>query len=1141
MDRLPSDHDVRARATTDLATTMLVEAGAGTGKTRILVDRFVTCVVVGTDVRAIAAITFTEKAAGELRQRIRLRLEESLREPVTADAEVRARFESALEFLDDAPIGTIHSFAARLLRELPVEARVDPGFEQLDALAGTLLVERFWEEWLAGVMDVDAGTGARLQEVLVAGVALDAVKALALRRFGERYDVVAVAPEPRPDLDPLIAEMEGRAAELAQFCAAACLHQSDAGFAQAIAASDVVATLRERAAGGDIHALAAALAAVPTDRAPGGNKKNWRAGGKETMVELYERVRAAADAASAAYGHYVATLALAVAQEFATAAAIAQTALGKLDFVDLLGKARDLLRDDRAARRHFQQAFSFILVDEFQDTDPLQAELVFFLAEREPRAGDWSEVELAPGKLFIVGDPKQSIYRFRRADIGMYDRVRGAIERQGGAVLAIAQNFRTVPAVVDWVNRAFAAVIGEDSAIERQPEYVALDAYRHDLVAGSTVTMLCDAQVGDRVRADEARRREGEAIAALLQEHVGGAGDPWLVRGDDAPRPADWGDVAILLRAFTGLDAYERALREAGVPFRVEGGRTYFARSEVADCLLALRAVDDAADPVAVYGALHSTLFGFSDDDLYLFAARGGRFDYLAAQPEGPAEIITALGVLRDLHQQRALRAVHATVTDLLARTHALEFQAAWGDGAEQAIANLDKLVERARAFAGIEGQGLHDFVNWADQAAVGGDEAESIVAEGAAAVRIMTIHSSKGLEFPVVLLAGGVHGSQGLGSEPIVDRAARRLECSLPASVPGPAAARSKRPRLNTRGYAAALAVETAMDASERRRLLYVAATRACDHLVIGVFGRVEATSLLAPLGERLPGPEVAAGEHLGAIVRRAAESAAPGRPRGREPSFDVGAARRARLEWAAARAAALARAARPARLAAPSDLELETLLADEDEAVAGGRARGRSLGSAVHLVMQRVSLTDETGLRELALAAAEECGVGELGDRVAELAHTCWSAAPVRAAAMTRSWRELPVIFSADGVIVQGFVDLVYECEGELVVVDYKTDVGVTAALLQERYELQVGSYALVLESACGMPVREGVLVGAGIGGPASNGAACVRVRVDDALRRRVLARIGEVATARGVAALAHRCEVSSTSDVQVTIEGA
>ena len=327
----------------------------------------------------------------------------------------------------------------------------------------------------------------------------------------------------------------------------------------------------------------------------------------------------------------------------------------------------------------------------------------------------------------------------------------------------------------------------------------------------------------------------------------------------------------------------------AGVPYRVDGGKAYFARREVADALLCLRAADDAADGPALYGALHSSFFGFSDDDLFLFWAAGGRFDLFAAeQPPGYDAIVAALGTLRALHERRVAWEPHEMAAALVRRAHGAEFLAATGAGAPQAIANLEKLVERARAFSAAGGGGLGAFLSWAAEAGDAAGEGESQVDDEGDVVHLLTIHKAKGLEYPIVVLVGGASGGGWKGGgEPIVDRAGRRLAVKLKAELPG-AAARDLEPR----AYTDLNELEKKMSASESRRLLYVAATRARDRLVVSCFGKLTtakgepASVLLGAIAGALPAPSICGAgrgaEEGGVLVLRADGAAGARRARG-------------------------------------------------------------------------------------------------------------------------------------------------------------------------------------------------------------------------------------------------------------------
>ncbi len=1143
----------RDDAMRDLTRTYLLEAGAGTGKTKVLVGRYVSCVLdpeLGAgDVRTVAAITFTEKAAGELRQRVREELEKL--EVAAAGRPQAIGIRAALDALDDAPIGTIHGFAGRLLREFPVEARVDPAFEQLDALGSDLERAQLWQEWVTGLAaggdDGDEQVRHWVRRLLRAGVRLDDLRKLAIGKgglFGERYDVDPVAAPPgEPDLTETMDALSRAVQGLRGFCDVACGDPDDGGLLGSLDLCEACERVLTDAPA-DIDELMAQVYAISfkaTLGGLGGRKDNWSDahGGKDALWGRYHAATSELTGLRDRYATYIEQLALAVADRFTRWADQKQAELGLLDFSDLLGRMRDLVRDDLEARRLLQRRFRYLLVDEFQDTDPLQAEIVFYLCEAEPEARDWRAVVLTPGKLFVVGDPKQSIYRFRRADIAMYDEVKDLVRGQpagAGRVIAIEQNFRTTPQVVGWVNDVVGAVFVEEKG--RQPGYQRVSPYRRG-GDGSRVTVLLGPPYGGPAgSAETARRDEAGAVAALLVDMQGAGAARWPVHegerpgAPETPRSPRWSDVAILYRTTTGLETLEEALRRAGVPYRVDGGKTYFERREVDDALLCLRAVDDPSDGPAVYGALHSTFFGFSDDELFLYWAAGGRFDLFAPGAEGgDAAVAAALGLLRELHEARPLAEPHELLAELVRRTHATQALAATGEGGAQAVANLEQLVERARAFSGAGGGGLAAFLAWAAEAGDASGEQESQVDDEGDHVRLLTIHKAKGLEYPIVIVYGGSRAGRGGGgdAEPLVDREARRMTARLKVTLPGRPSESLESPE-----YRDLKEREKKMADSELCRLLYVATTRARDHLVLSCFGNPLTKknepakgALLGPVAKGLPAPAVIVEEYEedGLLVLPPAE--APARAGG-ELQTDADALVRERETWREIRAARLASAGAPVRATSPSGLEH----VDESVRAGGagappGRARALALGSVLHRTMELCDLTDETSLAATAMAAAAELDCSDLADEAAALALACWRAEPIRRAADASTQpdavhRELAVGFMSGDVVVSGAADLLFRDGAGWVVADYKTDridAGAAFDVLLARYRPQGAAYALAAESVLGEgAVREVCFIAARAVQP--DGAALViAVPVDAELRAEARREIAAAAAA-GVA---------------------
>ena len=297
-----------------------------------------------------------------------------------------------------------------------------------------------------------------------------------------------------------------------------------------------------------------------------------------------------------------------------------------LDFDDLLVKTRDLLRGNAEVRRELQQRFKFVLIDEFQDTDPVQTEVVLLLGEG------------APGKLFVVGDPKQSIYGFRRADIEMYAGTRREIERKG-RVLTFRQNFRSASTILDWVNNVFAKILVKSTDGDYRPEYITLASWPELQTTNPTVTLLRPKQAL-KASADELRRAEALAVARYLQQQVGAGA-------------YEWGDVALLFRSFTGVETYGDVLQEQGVPFRIIGGKGYYQRQEIQTLSSLLSCLDNPADKLNLVATLRSPLFGWADESVFFMSESQGWIIWRGG-PDAREQVKQTFALLRELHESRA-------------------------------------------------------------------------------------------------------------------------------------------------------------------------------------------------------------------------------------------------------------------------------------------------------------------------------------------------------------------------------------------------------------------------------------------------------------------------------------------------------
>jgi ATP-dependent helicase/nuclease subunit A len=1067
-----ADQAARDRIVGDLDSTLFVEAGAGSGKTKSLVDRVVALVASGTEMRRIAAITFTEKAAAELRDRIRTAFEERAGDPEHGEA-----YRRAIEQVDTAAIATLHAFAHRILTENPIEAELPPNVQVLDEVSSEIEFTERWRRFRDDLLDDEAVHRCLLLS-FAAGIRLDDLRQFA-QAFGDNWDLV-VDPVRFPwthdepagvDVDRFVAAAEavvGRGEE----CSAdddlllAHLQGKVVSFAQAL-----------RNAPDEYEALRLLHAEHPKLTCGNGKKDNWP--DKAGVVDELKALEAARrEHAREVVLGCLRRLAVELA-DFTLDAAHERRANGRLEFHDLLVLARELLRGKHGGvvRERLRDRYQRLLLDEFQDTDPIQIELATLIACPDEGTGDkqWWDLEVADGRLFFVGDPKQSIYRFRRADIDLFLR---ASRRYGDPPVALTTNFRSTPALIGWVNDVFGRLI--EHVPSSQPDYQPLDPApgRTDAPVGPPVVLLGTAEHPDKPKADELRRREADDVADAVLAAAG-----WEVseRAEDGTvtwRRADLGDITILLPARTSLPALEQALDRRGIPYRAETSSLVYSTREVRDLLAVARALADPTDELALVTALRSAAFGCGDDDLldYKVVHRGG-WHIHASPPEGldaNHPVVAALGYLGTLHGQLAWLAP-AELLDRFARDRRL-FELGYPQGHPRDLwRRLRFVIDQARAWSEVSGGTLREYLEWARmQASESARVSETILPESDAdSVRIMTVHAAKGLQFPITILSGMTTRGGGFP---------QRVQVAFPPD--GPVALKLGRDII-TPEYEAFQPIDEQMDFHERLRLLYVACTRAKDHLVMSLHrhqtpagpGRTASNAELiasACAGRLDEQPELTP-----APVDRA-ERPAPPEPL---PPLDT---------WQAELGALLAQGARRSTLGA-SDVELRPTDLDADaEAGAAKQPRdlelppwqkgryGTAVGRAVHGVLQTIDLDSGEGLADAAAAQAAAEGIVGREDVVARLAGLALEAPAVREAVTRQRWRETYVAAEIGGRLLEGYIDLLYRDDDGLVVVDYKT--ASTAADLDERvgaYRAQGGAYALAVEGATGQRVTRVVFV--------------------------------------------------------------
>ncbi|NLA10767.1 MAG: UvrD-helicase domain-containing protein [Firmicutes bacterium] len=1052
--------DARERrlAESDLSRSYWVEAGAGTGKTTLLIRRLLTIIFSeAARLSEIAAITFTEKAAAELKARLRDELEGRA---AGAPPDELAPIRQALEELETAAITTIHSFAGSLLRERPVEAAVDPHFRIADEGDLDDLLEQVWEEWFFS--EVSAAPEV-LSRALTLGVSPERLRELGGILYRQRDLVMEGRPPeplvPVPFFDDLLEARLPELKSLLDFCAV----PEDRGYRHLL---EIIGAAERYSSLDGLEKERFLLRIFPAV-ASRGNQNNWQP--RERCLrqkEICSELKAAQKAALRSVRERLTNDLVRWCRGYLEAVERAKEEAGLLDFQDLLLKARNLLRDSKEVRRYFQRRFRYLLVDEFQDTDPLQVDLLFLLAEEEPRAGSWQEAVPARGKLFLVGDPKQSIYRFRRADIEIYQEARQQLLEHGEA-LSISQNFRTLPALIEWVNDTFSRLIEPQGRY--QPDYQHLSAYRPPRNEPSVV-LLEPCSSLDALRADEIRAAEAAAVAGLIKTAVGEWSIPAAQGGS---RPLQYGDIALLFPTTTGLYHFEEALRRCGIPFRLEGGRQFFFREEISFLKSLLVAVGDPFAEVALVAVLRYWA-GISDELLFHYTASGGRLSYLDDPGAKYPLLQEAFALLREAHRRRQQLSVAALAGELLEKTWFWQ-RASLRRYGQQAAGNLRKALQMIRLLEMERPLTLKGAVNWLNRMAEQGrEEAESLLHDpGSDAVQLLTIHKAKGLEFPAVFLVnmgGRVRG----GTPFMADRVKGHFYLKLGELV--------------SPGLEEAEAQEKLRLEAERIRLFYVATTRARDILVLPRFYKEGSPGFWAYLEKAeaeaddlwagaLP---VTATEPFAGGADEAAAGAAPEEDGTALAEKLVGE----RRLWFDELAGTIRSAAVPGPYSSAGGLAghaAEEAAGSAAAALYGDGAAvvqtgGIAFGSAFHDIMERIELRDPSPgqLAGLADRAAKHWGSGAPAELVRLVQSTLEHPLLVRAGQAALLLRELPFIYEFDDLLVEGIIDLLFREEEGLVIVDYKTDVG-EPERRWEGYQRQGAVYGLAMAAITGLPVKE------------------------------------------------------------------
>ena len=1021
---------------------LVVTAGAGSGKTRTLVGRYLALMESGLTLRSIVAITFTEKAAREMRARIRSSIEDWLNH---CDKDERPLWEQAFAGLDAARVGTIHALCAEILRAHPAEAEVDPDFDVLEEARAALLKARAIEAalaWAATTPDIvplfQRMTEHQLRQTLASLVEqrLDAIAA---------FEASASDPLARW-ADALAAWLNKRLENPAwagPLDSLAYLQARQPDDKLELARREVLARWDEARAALETREwddLFAALLALRKAISTGGRKDNWAADDLASAREGMKTLRAHFDDALAPLlKKKPVSWALdeRCTGDLPRLRRLFEHALAEynrlkeerraLDFDDLEAGALALLERNDEVRARWQSQVKAVLVDEFQDTNSRQQQIVYALS---------GFGESQTGALFVVGDSKQSIYRFRGADVTVFRQVQTDVAAIGGRHIALDRTFRAHAPLVSLTNDLLAPILGERDDPERPyaVPFAPLVAHRAEPRPGIRAPHV-ELHLGLGENADDGRAAAAAGLARRLKR---------LQREESV----EWGKMALLFRASTGFPPYEDALERASIPFVTVAGRGFYDRPEVRDLLNALAALADPSDDLSLAGLLRSPAFALTDAALYLLR-RGPDGDERRPVWEalhGSLDHLSPTDIARAHRAQEIIATLHdltwrTTVGDLLARfLNTTHYRTALylADG-HRLVRNVDKLLTDAHRSGMVSvGEFLEYVQSLRDVAAREGEA--PVEAEGA--VQLMTVHKAKGLEFQIVVIAdaarvGGGRAQPVLLSPTVGVLPGLRDENSMPIT------------------YRLTSLREADREEAESRRLLYVAATRAQEKLVVSAHVRRKKDGT-----PQLQGWLAWLGQVIGLDQAQLPNALAAPQPLDLDwegtctlyPRQDDKETKRQGDKATTLSNLIAPLVSTPLTHADPKLKERESEPPPRVWRVVPTTQRPEGpawvVGSLVHAALRHWRFPDWSGLEDFLRPLALEAGLTdpqEIQRAIAEARRLLarFQAHPLHAKlSQAERHHELPYAVEVEGVPKNGIMDLLYRTNGEWTVVEFKTD---------------------------------------------------------------------------------------------------
>jgi ATP-dependent helicase/nuclease subunit A len=1050
------DKNAREKIANQLDWNFFVEAGAGSGKTYCLVERMVNLIKKGrTKIENIAAVTFTRKAAAELKERFQIRLEDSLGKDISLTADEKRNIQDALLNLEQIYIGTIHSFCSKILRERPVEAGVDPEFEEIEEEKDFIYAEEAWSDFI----DYSNGNGDNALKFMEEyGIEINDLKDT-YHRFIQYSDVkIETADAPEPDFSEV---KKAISQFLSLFKDVLPQYAPEKGW------DSLQSIIRKSTFYINSGYLSSSRLFVRVlnemnktpeivqNRWPDGNGKEC----KEKMLQFQNDILKPALKSWREYMHKPLAEFIKKGADFYRDRRKSRSIL---NFEDLLTMTSDLLRENSEVREYFKRKFMHILVDEFQDTDPIQAEIIFFLTGKNTKETDWKNITPDSGALFLVGDPKQSIYRFRRADIDIYNTVKKIFSGERCEVLPLFSNFRSLPFMQDLIETVFKAILpGEDN--KYQAKYFPLNTTRKAEEAYDFGVFENNTGKAYKDNASEITAIDAGKVAAWINYSVNEGGINLQRTSDELKagltEKPQYSDFLILTKKRRSLGLYAKALEKNGIPYDISGGLVFNESLELSEILKLFKAIDDDKDPIALVAVLRGLFFGISDESLYNFKKAGGNFSYYSLAPAGFSMFEEAFKRLKEYKEIINKNEPVVAAEIIIEKSGIIPLTLSEEEGFTRA-GNIYKAMELLKDFEAEKIETFYDLTKNMEGILKNKKiESMSLIVSKKNVVRLMNLHKAKGLEAPVVILADPMGETKQFEPQYHISRT-RDKKAKGYFSIIKPTSNYSSEILGIPPDWDSNLDEEKKYEEAERRRLEYVAVTRAKNILAVSTYRE---------------GTKAKAWEILYDSLKNAKKIEVPINIAGMGmEAFDI-----SKSAWEKEKDRIKDNLSHIS--SASYSINKVTSEAKEDFIFTGSTGgKGAKWGTISH---KAVELACKGYYEKLQVLTKKWIDEAEMEERSADelaalvdrfMKSSLWE----RIMAASQKFFETAFAYGTDGDILYGVIDLIFKENNKWVIVDYKTDDFEADKERKKVYVKQLELYRKYWESITNEEVSETIL---------------------------------------------------------------